>query len=247
MARNPSEEAVDPLLRIHAQIKKELNTAPSALEDDQQLSQPGEEASPEHATADTPGHVAAYSPARTARLPQMTLQELTAEDVVAVQRIYSGASVRFLGGVPMRWVDAEQYVADIALWRRANPRRQYVLGITVEGDVIGLIRLLVLTASVGQIGYVLREDSWGRGYATQAVRALLTLAFADIGLETIFAKHHRDNPASGAVLTKAGFASLGPGSDNHERYAIDRCSVHWTFQIDGESPPGRVADCWDAR
>ncbi len=57
-----------------------------------------------------------------------------------------------------------------------------------------------------EIGYWLGRPYWGRGYATEAVRAMTAFA-ADLG--PVIANHFVDNPASGRVLQKAGFAYTG--------------------------------------
>ena len=53
-------------------------------------------------------------------------------------------------------------------------------------------------------GYNLRRDCWGRGYTTEAVKAMIDFARAQRGAK-IFAAHHAvDNPASGRVMEKCG-------------------------------------------
>ncbi len=60
-----------------------------------------------------------------------------------------------------------------------------------------------------ELGYWIARDHWGRGFATEAVRAVLSVARA-LGHRRIVAGHFIDNPASGRVLEKAGFRSI-PG------------------------------------
>lgn len=62
---------------------------------------------------------------------------------------------------------------------------------------------------MGTLSYILREDTWGNGYATEAVRYVVDFAFTAAGLERLEAMHHPDNPASGRVLAKAGFTRTG--------------------------------------
>ncbi|WP_234371509.1 MULTISPECIES: GNAT family N-acetyltransferase [unclassified Streptomyces] len=47
------------------------------------------------------------------------------------------------------------------------------------------------------ISYILREDTWGNGNATEAVKHVVDSAFTTTGLERLEAMHHPDNPASG--------------------------------------------------
>lgn len=59
-----------------------------------------------------------------------------------------------------------------------------------------------------ELGYWIARSHWGQGYATEAVRAVLQIA-KTLGHRRISAAHFADNPASGRVLTKAGFTRLG--------------------------------------
>ncbi|WP_096215204.1 GNAT family N-acetyltransferase [Streptomyces sp. 2323.1] len=71
-----------------------------------------------------------------------------------------------------------------------------------------------LTASMGPLSYILREDTWGNGYATEAREHVVAFAFTTAGLERLEAMHHPDSPASGRVLAKVGFIRTGT-ADRH--------------------------------
>jgi RimJ/RimL family protein N-acetyltransferase len=60
-----------------------------------------------------------------------------------------------------------------------------------------------------EFGYWLRRRHWGRGYATEAGRALLAAARHGLRIKRLDAGHFIDNPASGRVLEKLGFAPTG--------------------------------------
>jgi RimJ/RimL family protein N-acetyltransferase len=57
-----------------------------------------------------------------------------------------------------------------------------------------------------EIGWMLAPAAWGRGYATEAGRAVRDEAFGRLGLESIVAVHHPANAASGRVTEKLGMA-----------------------------------------
>ncbi|MEZ5937281.1 MAG: GNAT family N-acetyltransferase [Hyphomonadaceae bacterium] len=60
-------------------------------------------------------------------------------------------------------------------------------------------------SDVFEIGYWFGRPYWGKGYATEAGRALMDWARRELGARTFTAGHFADNPASGAVLRKLGF------------------------------------------
>ena len=69
-----------------------------------------------------------------------------------------------------------------------------------------------------EVGYGLRKPSWGRGYATELVRALVRRAFTELGAVSVVACVTVDNLASVRVLEKAGLRRVGepiclPGED----------------------------------
>jgi len=57
-------------------------------------------------------------------------------------------------------------------------------------------------------GYVFAKDAWGKGYATEALRAVVDIA-RGVGLVRLYALCHVENPASWRVLEKCGFAREG--------------------------------------
>ena len=62
-----------------------------------------------------------------------------------------------------------------------------------------------------EIGYWLGAPYWGRGYATEAVRAAIDHAFGALGHEALQAGVRVSNPASRRVLEKCGFQWTGVG------------------------------------
>lgn len=65
-----------------------------------------------------------------------------------------------------------------------------------------------------ELGYWIAREHWGQGYATEAGRAILTIAHT-LGYTRVQAMHFLDNPASGRVLEKLGFQSTGVLSMRH--------------------------------
>jgi ribosomal-protein-alanine N-acetyltransferase len=95
---------------------------------------------------------------------------------------------------------------------RGSPRPDYYLAIVArETDrLIGFVRLGLLgTHRGGELGYALRKDHWGQGYATEAARLMLDFAFSTAGLHRVQAATGPDNEPSRALLERLGFRYEG--------------------------------------
>jgi RimJ/RimL family protein N-acetyltransferase len=60
-----------------------------------------------------------------------------------------------------------------------------------------------------ELGYRLRQLSWGKGYATEGSRALIDKGFAEFGVQRVVAETMTDNLASRRVLEKSGLTLVG--------------------------------------
>lgn len=60
-----------------------------------------------------------------------------------------------------------------------------------------------------EIGFFLKKSAWGNGYATEAAKRLLQMAFEESPLAEIVATFDDGNTASRNVLEKAGFVDRG--------------------------------------
>ena len=86
-----------------------------------------------------------------------------------------------------------------------------------EDDVVvGEIGAAFVAPGVLEIGYAVVRSEWGRGHATDAVRAVVERAREIEDVERVIAHTPLDRPASGRVLEKAGFRCTGEEDDEHE-------------------------------
>ena len=60
-----------------------------------------------------------------------------------------------------------------------------------------------------ELGYWIVPSHWGRGYATEAGRAVIAAARDSLRINRLVSGHFVDNPASGRVLRKLGFVATG--------------------------------------
>lgn len=92
-----------------------------------------------------------------------------------------------------------------------------------------------------EIGYWLTPDAWGRGYATEAGRAMLGIAQYALGLKRLVSGYFLDNPASGRVLHKLGFHRTGTERRLCLARGIEVECATLELDFDGQEPEARMA------
>ncbi len=108
---------------------------------------------------------------------------------------------------PYRLADAQEFIA------RANQTGNETIFVVAlrSGGVIGACGLMTPTDDSTEVGYWLGAKYWGKGYATEAVRAVIDHAFTDLDCEALQSAARVTNPASRRVLEKCGFQWTGAG------------------------------------
>ncbi len=116
--------------------------------------------------------------------------------------------------------DVRRFVNMFIEQQKQQPRTRFQLAITLKGDgrLIGNagIRQGSGGAHEGEIGYELAPDEWGRGYATEAARAVVRFGFEELGLRRVSAWCVADNVASARVLEKVGLTLEGRLRDKEQ-------------------------------
>lgn len=165
---------------------------------------------------------AAFHPIETERL---VLRQLQMGDVYEYyERLFGDADVsRYMLFDPHQDIgeSLESLQRKLERYEEGN---FYCWGITrkEEDSLIGLIELLRLDEQLGSCSfvYMLGCDYWSQGYGTEALKAVLRFAFEELEVETIQADHMSKNPASGAVMRKAGMKHLGTEAGKYEKLGI---------------------------
>jgi RimJ/RimL family protein N-acetyltransferase len=99
--------------------------------------------------------------------------------------------------------DAEQFIAAVN-----TGDGEVCFVITLHATPIGACGI-DLRADGPEIGYWLGVPYWGRGFATEAVRALIDHAFGELDHTALQSGARVSNPASRRVLEKCGFQWTG--------------------------------------
>jgi RimJ/RimL family protein N-acetyltransferase len=157
---------------------------------------------------------------------RLILRELEERDAANILLLNSDPEVlKYVHDLPFVDLDAARaWIKDIA--------KQLPLGIgryAIEaGDGIWIGRCSLRRQADGEVlmGYRLLRAHWGRGYASEAVRLMLDLAFRKHGLPRVVSKVARENIASQRVIEKNGgrFWKMGSTENFAEAlvYRFDR-------------------------
>ena len=136
----------------------------------------------------------------------ITLRPLTLDDVDAVhdwaRRL---EACRYQTWGPNTYEQTLEFVREAV----AAPAERRVLGVVVDGDLVGNAELRLHGPSTAEIGYGVHPRWWGHGIATATARELLRIGFQEHGRHRIFGTCDPRNLASAAVLQKIGMRYEG--------------------------------------
>lgn len=81
-----------------------------------------------------------------------------------------------------------------------------------------------------EIGVHLCKEYWGRGYASEGIKAVIAYAFDILKADKIYAGHHPENEGSKKLLTKLGFQYIGknyyePTGLYHPSYELVKAGI----------------------
>lgn len=121
---------------------------------------------------------------------------------------------------------------------QADPRPDYYLAaVEKETDnMVGFARLGIDRPRTAELGYAIRRDRWGRGYATEAAAVILDYGFNTLGLHRVQAACGPDNVASQRLLDKLGFTYEGRMRDHVFTNGAWRDSLLYSL-LEQEWPP----------
>ena len=145
---------------------------------------------------------------------RLVLREFSDSDHEAVHA-YSGdpGVTRYMDWGPNSPEDTAAFLAEVRGEANAVPRLSYTLAVVVRAndELVGAVHLGETSREHrrGEMGYVLAQAHWRRGYATEAAAAIVRFGFEEVGFHKIAATCDPDNVASARVLEKIGMQYEG--------------------------------------
>lgn len=90
-----------------------------------------------------------------------------------------------------------------------TPARESVHLIEHLHTPVGMVGIDWRVPDAPELGYWLGVEHWGRGFGTEAARAVIDATFEDHGVEHVISSARVANPASRNILEKCGFQWSG--------------------------------------
>jgi RimJ/RimL family protein N-acetyltransferase len=171
--------------------------------------------------------------------PRLTLRDWRADDWPAFWRLTNTPAVmRWLGGV-LDEAGRAAARARVESYRADHGHTFWVVERREDGALLGFCGLKRSNQAGGpqgmmEVGWRLREDAWGKGYAKEAAAASLDLAFGRFGAEEVIALTVQGNTGSWGLMERLGMerredldfesADFDPETPRIIAYAITRAA-----------------------
>jgi RimJ/RimL family protein N-acetyltransferase len=145
---------------------------------------------------------------------RLLLQSFRAGDAAGLQERRNHPDVARYGShdLPFTMEQAADLVDGLLAMDGPEDGKWWMLVITeaATGVTLGDLAIhMTWGCRTAEIGYTLHPDHWRRGYATEAVGALVRFLFEDLGVTRIEGMMHPENRASAMVLERTGFLFEG--------------------------------------
>lgn len=116
-------------------------------------------------------------------------------------------TTRFVFPTSKTRAETEQSIATYFL---AEPVGKYAIVLKESKKMIGTIDLRIqVDTKSAELGYVLNQRYWKKGYMTESAQLLVDFAFKTLKLERVWSMHDMDNQDSGNVMKRLGMTYEG--------------------------------------
>ncbi len=161
--------------------------------------------------------------------PRLILREFVADDQDALALVLSDPETMRFYPAPLDKAAVEEWIARNRLRYIKDGHGLWAMVLRLTDEVIGDCGLTVQTvdnADEIEIGYHVRRDLWGQGFATEAARACREYGFAKLPVERLISIIRPENLPSRRVAEKNGMKI----SKEVTRTGF----LHWVYSIRGD-------------
>lgn len=159
-------------------------------------------------------------------MAKITIRYQEISDAKKFYEILSNPNFVYLTAKPKSIEDEEKWLKDNPKRRENNSEWNYT--VLYDDQIVGTVGIKVNPHRkyIGEIGYFLDENFWGRGITTEAIRLAEKEGFEKIGLTRIEILMQPENKASEKVAVKCGYLKEGllkkalEGTDGKKKDAL---------------------------
>jgi RimJ/RimL family protein N-acetyltransferase len=143
---------------------------------------------------------------------RLILRQFTADDVDSLVELDSDPDVMHYitggRGTPRAEIEDDVLPAFLGYYERFPGYGFWAVIEKATGDFLGWFHLRPAlhdgSPTEPELGYRLRRSAWGKGYASEGARALVRVAFEELGADRVFAETMVVHTASRRVMENAG-------------------------------------------
>lgn len=162
---------------------------------------------------------------RNIRAGTLTLEPQTAAHAASMFAVLNDPSLyAFIDDAPPVSVESLRTRFEKLESRCSPDRRERWLNWVIRaaaGQLIGYVQATVRESGTAEIAFVLARAHWGRGFAEQAVQAMMGELVKRFGVTALFATASRENLRSIRLLQRLGFVLTAPAQCSDRKVAAD--------------------------
>ncbi|MDZ5472344.1 GNAT family protein [Bacillus sp. 31A1R] len=146
----------------------------------------------------------------TERLLLRTLRLEDSERVEVLASDYDVAKSTLTIPHPYPEGSARDFITSILEAEKSGRISIFAIEEKESGQLIGIINVSIAESyKRGELAYWIGKPYWGKGYGTEATKALISYSFNQLKLNKVFACAFTDNPGSWKIMEKVGLKYEG--------------------------------------
>lgn len=128
---------------------------------------------------------------------------------------------RYMMFLPDASIEAtEKFIKEIEAEQQSENQRRFEFVILKDEEHIGGISVYLEKddgETVGELGWIINKEYWGKGYVTEAAKAVMDFSFRQLGLRKLIAHCDARNEASARVMQKIGMKLECEGTRKYKK------------------------------
>jgi len=138
---------------------------------------------------------------------RLILRKITIDDAEDMYNNWASDDVvtKYLLWLTHKNVETSKEIAKLWIENYQSPSFYlWVMELKENHQVIGSISILDINEELksGEFGYCMSQKYWNQGLMSEGVRSILNYLFTKVKFDTIYARHQKENIASGKVMIK---------------------------------------------